>query len=208
MPSSALGAQGSGQMGHRLSVDRHESRGANLQVLEGEVCAWLQRVLWRDLGAFWGNLRTGVPLCEALAALGHEVKYIAGAQADTFEAADNIAQFLDVCRRRGLVPAYTLFDTEDLIDHKNPRQVLLCLLQLAKAATVQGVTPPEIPKGELGIAELQSQTRLTRVDIRQFIDDEDRARKVCPPPPLRDGLKAKISTDMVCAAVRHGKRMH
>eukprot|EP00670_Eutreptiella_braarudii_P004982 CAMPEP_0174280128 /NCGR_PEP_ID=MMETSP0809-20121228/400_1 /TAXON_ID=73025 ORGANISM="Eutreptiella gymnastica-like, Strain CCMP1594" /NCGR_SAMPLE_ID=MMETSP0809 /ASSEMBLY_ACC=CAM_ASM_000658 /LENGTH=955 /DNA_ID=CAMNT_0015372835 /DNA_START=29 /DNA_END=2896 /DNA_ORIENTATION=- len=181
MPSSvsshASSAQGSGRMGHRLSIDRHESIQADLQVLEDQVRAWLQRILQQDFTAFWDDLRTGVPLCEVLTTLGHEVKYIGNAQAHTFKAADNIAQFLIVCQRHSLVPSYALFDTEDLIDHKNPRQVLLCLLRLAKIAIAQGVAPPKILKEELGIQELQSQSSLTEADIQKFIEDEDKARK-------------------------------
>ena len=182
MPSSvsshASSAQGSGRMGHRLSIDRHESIQADLQVLEDQVRAWLQRILQQDFTAFWDDLRTGVPLCKVLTTLGHEVKYIGNAQAHTFKAADNIAQFLIVCQRHSLVPSYALFDTEDLIDHKNPRQVLLCLLRLAKIAIAQGVAPPKILKEELGIQELQSQSSLTEADIQKFIEDEDKARKV------------------------------
>ncbi|XP_078484271.1 uncharacterized protein LOC100177226 [Ciona intestinalis] len=60
----------------------------------------------------------------------------------------NISKFLDWCRDIG-VKTITLFESEDLASEKNERQVLTCILNIAKIAARFGVTPPESVREEI-----------------------------------------------------------
>ncbi|PAA82133.1 hypothetical protein BOX15_Mlig033602g3 [Macrostomum lignano] len=61
----------------------------------------------------------------------------------SFMARDSIACFIAWCRALGLHNC-VLFETEDLVGRKNPRSVVLCLLELARAGARFGLEVPEL----------------------------------------------------------------
>lgn len=53
------------------------------------------------------------------------------AQPGTFQARDNVANFIDWCRRIRIHDCL-LFETEDLVARKNVKSFVLCLLEVAR----------------------------------------------------------------------------
>jgi len=56
--------------------------------------------------------------------------YHSSARPGSFQARDNISQFIGWCRSTLAVPDTLLFETEDLVTRRNERNVLLCLLEV------------------------------------------------------------------------------
>ncbi|UXI15300.1 hypothetical protein NH340_JMT01243 [Sarcoptes scabiei] len=62
-----------------------------------------------------------------------QFKCWSNAKSHTFFARDNVSNFLDWCRLFGVKEA-VLFETEDLVSHVNQRNVVLCILEVARIA--------------------------------------------------------------------------
>ena len=58
------------------------------------------------------------------------LSYHSTARPGSFQARDNISQFIGWCRSTLAVPDTLLFETEDLVSRRNERNVLLCLLEV------------------------------------------------------------------------------
>ena len=65
----------------------------------------------------------------------------------TFLARDNSASFIAWCRELG-VPQYLTFETEDLVMRKNLKNVIVCLLEIARIGFAFGLDVPDIIKLE------------------------------------------------------------
>ena len=65
----------------------------------------------------------------------------------SFIARDNVANFIGWCRGLG-IPDVVIFESEDLVLHKNEKSVILTLLDVARKAYKFGVQPPEIVRFE------------------------------------------------------------
>ena len=91
-----------------------------------------------------GKTRNSVPR--------YEFRYHKKAKSGTFFARDNVAFFLDWCRCFG-VSESVLFESDGLVMHKQPREVILCLLEVARLAAEYGIEPPGIVSLEKEIDE-------------------------------------------------------
>ncbi|CAG2116096.1 unnamed protein product [Medioppia subpectinata] len=81
------------------------------------------------------------------------------AKSQSFYARDNVSNFIKWCRKFGVRDA-VLFESEDLVSHVNPRNVVLCLLEIARiACTKHSFSPaPGLVQFEQEIDELENET--------------------------------------------------
>ncbi|XP_033101747.1 growth arrest-specific protein 2-like [Anneissia japonica] len=146
--------------------------------LQDDLADWLSRVLDVDIttGNFMESLSDGVLPCKLALLLQNkaeeckkrgliaedlprsQVKYRANARRGSFFARDNTASFLKWCREIGLEDT-CLFETEGLVLQKQPKDVLVCIYELARIAARYGIEPPGLVKLEKEIEREQTNPR-------------------------------------------------
>lgn len=70
----------------------------------------------------------------------------------SFIARDNVANFIRWCRELG-VSDVIMFETEDLVLHKNEKSVILTLMEMARLSVKFGLEPPDLVRMENEIDE-------------------------------------------------------
>ncbi|XP_018937000.1 growth arrest-specific protein 2-like [Cyprinus carpio] len=139
---------------------RHKS---SLLPMKEDLAIWLNRILGLDITVdnFMDRLDTGVVLCQLAETLQEKmilasnekpfirrvIRWRPDAASGSFFARDNTANFLYWCRKIGVEQSH-LFESEDLVLQKHPRDVCLCLMQLARVASRYGIEPPALVKLE------------------------------------------------------------
>ncbi|XP_046530708.1 GAS2-like protein 2 [Equus quagga] len=173
------------------SIRPFKSSEQYLEAMKEDLAEWLRDLYGLDIDAanFLQVLETGLVLCRhantiteaALAFLAEAparaqriplpqagVSYNGAAQPGTFQARDNISNFIQWCRKEMGIQEVLMFETEDLVLRKNVKNVLLCLLELGRRAWRFGVAAP------------------TLVQLEEEIDEQLRQELALPapdPPP-------------------------
>lgn len=88
------------------------------------------------------------------------VHYKLDARAQSFQARDNISNFINWCRKCVKVRECLMFETDDLILKKNEKNFILCLLEIARYGSKYGIQVP------------------TLIRLEQEIDDEIKQEKL------------------------------
>jgi len=146
-----------------------------LHAMKEDLAEWISSLAY-DLtitpDGFMSSLQNGVILCQHARHIqryaeeyvvvnkdknvkipSKEVYYTEkNAYARSFTARDNVANFITWCRELG-IPQVVMFETEDLVSHKNEKSVILTLLDVARKAYEFGVEPPELVRLEHEIDE-------------------------------------------------------
>ncbi|XP_052053680.1 GAS2-like protein 2 [Apodemus sylvaticus] len=175
------------------SIRPFKSSEQYLEAMKEDLAEWLRDLYGLDIDAanFLRVLETGLVLCRhantvtenALAFLAEAPERAqkipmpqagvfcnGAAQPGTFQARDNISNFIQWCRKEMGIQEVLMFETEDLVLRKNVKSVVLCLLELGRRAWRFGVAAPAL------------------VHLEEEIDEELRRDLALPspdpPPPV------------------------
>ncbi|NXJ82061.1 GA2L2 protein, partial [Trogon melanurus] len=173
------------------SIRPYRSSEQYLYAMKEDLAEWLKELYDLDIevGTFVEVLETGAVLCSH----ANNVTHVAGefasaypniarqlclpatgvtcnlaAQPGTFQARDNISNFIQWCRKEMDIKDVLMFETEDLVLRKNEKNFVLCLLEVARRASRFGMGAP------------------TLVQMEEEIEEELRQEMDLPPadPPL------------------------
>ena len=163
-----------------------------LQAMREDLAEWISGLSFREITHenFLVSLENGVLLCQQARFIQRyaeeysiinkslatsmkipkkEVTYTEkGAFRGSFVSRDNVANFIQWCRELG-IPDVCLFESEDLVLHKNEKSVILTLLDVARKAFIFGVQPPEIVRFEQEIDQ-------------EIAEDKENEKRGKPPP--------------------------
>lgn len=134
-----------------------------------------------------------------------EIKYRASAKSGTFQARDNISNFIHWCRTCLKINSVLMFETDDLVLRKNDRSFILCLLEVARRGGLVGMPVPLLVQFEreidrelngetpsepdsLGSTDSSNPSSATATDIEpespSEADSEGRSMDTSPEPPV------------------------
>ncbi|XP_061868007.1 GAS2-like protein 2 isoform X2 [Colius striatus] len=158
------------------SIRPYKSSEQYLYAMKEDLAEWLKELYELDIevGTFVEVLETGAVLCSH----ANNVTHVAGefarscpaaaqrlrlpgagvscnltAQPGTFQARDNVSNFIQWCRKEMDIKDVLMFETEDLVLRKNEKNFVLCLLELARRAARFGMPAPTLVQLEQEIEE-------------------------------------------------------
>jgi len=180
--------------GGAITLKRLNMRSEEVRVLREEVTGWLNKHLNTEMQPpeLLLELSDGIRLYNIAEKVNADLlkkmgKLHDNARPKSFFAHENVQRFLKASAQLG-VPAFTLFDTHDLLsENPNERAVVLCILALSRVAVKYGLEPPQVVKYEHEIEDILSGKRqlvdpgLSKDEIHQAVQAYCNARNLpCP----------------------------
>nr|XP_056720962.1 GAS2-like protein 2 [Euleptes europaea] len=158
------------------SIRPYKSSEQYLYAMKEDLAEWLKELydLEVDVGSFLEILETGTVLghhanniTQVALDFGREYPSLAhklqlptcgvtcneSAQPGTFQARDNVSNFIQWCRKEMDIKEVLMFETEDLVLRKNEKNFVLCLLEVARRASRFGMSAPVLIQMEEEIEE-------------------------------------------------------
>ena len=191
------------------SIQAYSTKTEYLYAMKEDLAEWFNSMYKCSITAesFTGSLENGAILCEhannvmravyeqdeSLRNLAHASKplivFKQDAKAQSFQARDNISNFIKWCRNVVRVREVLMFETDDLILRKNEKNFVLCLLEVARYGSKYGIQVPTIIQLEQEIEdemnkmkELEKQMALANVDedneLHVTIDELNESEKI------------------------------
>ncbi|KAL7836950.1 hypothetical protein AOLI_G00282340 [Acnodon oligacanthus] len=145
-----------------------------LYAMKEDLAEWLHALYGLDITAdtFTESLETGCALCELANSVNRaarlvqprrpwpDVAYQArGAAPGSFVARDNVSNFIGWCRGELRVKDVLMFETNDLVERGSDKNVVLCLLEVARRGARFGMPAPVLVQLEEEIAREESRER-------------------------------------------------
>ncbi|XP_053215039.1 GAS2-like protein 2A [Panonychus citri] len=103
---------------------------------------------------------------------GDELRYRANAKPKTFQARDNVSNFISWCKSLKIHDCL-LFETDDLVLGKNEKSFILCLLEVSRKCTAFGMVAPLIVQMEQEIDRELNSEQLIEDDQNEIEDNCD-----------------------------------
>ncbi len=204
----------------QIKEELEEKESEALLIIKQDLCTWLNTILDVSIGpeTFMDQLDTGVLLCSVTAMIQHakqtpapphphdegklkqiqvplcEIQCNKRAKHDSFQARDNTANFVAWCREIG-VEETVIFESNDLVMHKDERRVILCLLEVARIAGQVGMVTPKLVELEKEIDSLEDVHDGGRQDEQKREREEDNAQPK-QKRRKRDSLDTKVCTSI------------
>ncbi|KAM3851584.1 GAS2-like protein 2 [Vipera latastei] len=158
------------------SIRPYKTSEQYLYAMKEDLAEWLKELYDVDIDvrSFLDVLETGVLLChhannitqvardlnQEYPSLGKKLQLpIYGvtcndfAQPSTFQARDNVSNFIQWCRKEMDIKDVLMFETEDLVLRKNEKNFVLCLLEVARRASRFGMSAPVLIQMEEDIED-------------------------------------------------------
>ncbi|KAH9395319.1 Gas2l1p [Tyrophagus putrescentiae] len=192
-----------------------------LIAMKEDLAEWLNTLYTLDITAdnFLNRLETGVILCRhansvlrtarewkehnadfsaltnlvlTVVDLHRDVPVKVNAAPGTFQARDNVANFIDWCRRIHIKECL-LFETEDLVARKNEINFVLCLLEVARYGAKFGLLAPTLVQFEQEIDQelekdqqesMTKRTLLPPTDVSALLGDSELIFDDTPQPQI------------------------
>ena len=182
-----------------------------LEAIRGDICEWLGSLLAVDIsgGSFMRALDTGVALCQLAALLQRRgaaegdaakepvpITVNLKAERASFFARDNAASFLSWCRRLGVREEW-LFESSGLVEHRDERRVVLCLLDLGRHAARLGLCAPQLVCME---KEIEALERLSAVGQETVGRETVVQETVCQEPAGQEAASQDGGSQVAVAA--------
>lgn len=132
-----------------------------------------------------------------------DVKYFNTAKPGTFFSRDNVSNFIKWCRTCLQILECLLFETDDLIERKNEKHVILCLLEVARYGAKFGMLAPMLVQMERQIdREIAADNRKLAFNIDENNSEENQQEEESDsdiedenPPVLMYGPVPQIVTN-------------
>ncbi|KAM6931062.1 uncharacterized protein gas2l1 [Xenentodon cancila] len=170
------------------SIRPFKSSEEYLYAMKEDLAEWLKTLYDLDISAdtFMDGLETGCALCRHAnnvnrAAQDFQLKYPDAAQSmkvpskdvvfqsrnvvsGSFVARDNVSNFIAWCRQELCIKDVLMFETNDLVERCNEKNLILCLLEVARRGSKFGMLAPMLIQLEEEIEEEIRDQESQRVD--------------------------------------------